>query len=139
MAALPDRGAGAPDQTMVMFAPGIDGAAAFNALAKVDARGVGVDRSGRLWAVTLHHHMKRPSASICTRMSFTASTPDSRWCHCRIWCSRMPSKSRREKAEQQARPLQARTGMGLKSGNFHWDSVHEDTPMNWGPQRPHPS
>ena len=53
IAALPDRGGDASDPVMVMFAPGVGGAAAFNALAKVDARVLWVDRSGGLWAVSM--------------------------------------------------------------------------------------
>lgn len=45
--------AGDTGQVMVMFRPGMEGAAAFNALAAVDARVLWVDRSGGLWAVAL--------------------------------------------------------------------------------------
>ena len=50
LAALP---AGGNDQLMVMFRPGLEGAAAFDALAAVDARVLWVDRSGGLWAVSM--------------------------------------------------------------------------------------
>jgi hypothetical protein len=38
---------------MVMFRPGMEGAAAFDALARADARVLWVDRSGGLWSVAL--------------------------------------------------------------------------------------
>jgi hypothetical protein len=38
---------------MVLFAPGVSAAAAFDALASADARVLWVDRSGGLWAVRL--------------------------------------------------------------------------------------
>ncbi|HEY8357618.1 MAG TPA: DUF2243 domain-containing protein [Ramlibacter sp.] len=50
IAALP---AGDSDQVMVLFAPGTSGAAAFDALARADARVLWVDRSGGLWAVKM--------------------------------------------------------------------------------------
>ena len=50
IAALP---AGDPDQVMVLFAPGTSGAAAFDALARADARVLWVDASGGLWAVKM--------------------------------------------------------------------------------------
>jgi uncharacterized membrane protein len=46
-------------QTMVLFAPGVSSAQAFNALAEVDARVVWVDRHGGLWAVK----MQEPAAA----------------------------------------------------------------------------
>ncbi|MGV3570413.1 MAG: DUF2243 domain-containing protein [Ramlibacter sp.] len=45
--------AGATDQVLVMFRPGMEGAPAFDALAAADARVLWVDRSGGLWAVAL--------------------------------------------------------------------------------------
>lgn len=57
MAALPT---GATDQVTVLFAPGVTPGQAFNALARVDARVLWVDRSGGLWAVS----MSRPSAAL---------------------------------------------------------------------------
>lgn len=51
IAALP--GPSDSTQILVMFAPGVKGAQAFDALAKVDARVLWVDRSGGLWAVKL--------------------------------------------------------------------------------------
>lgn len=56
IAALP--AASDPNQIVVLFAPGISGAQAFNALAKVDARVVWVDRSGGMWAVQMDHPSK---------------------------------------------------------------------------------
>jgi uncharacterized membrane protein len=53
IAALPVRDAAAPDQVMVMFAPGVGAATAFNALARVDARVLWVDRSGSVWAISM--------------------------------------------------------------------------------------
>lgn len=50
LAALP---AGETDQVLVIFRPGMEGAAAFNALAAADARVLWVDRSGGLWAVSM--------------------------------------------------------------------------------------
>lgn len=50
IAAMPARDAG---PVMVMFAPGMSGSAAFNALGRLDARVLWSDRSGGLWAVTL--------------------------------------------------------------------------------------
>lgn len=50
LAALPT---GDPDQVVVMFRPGMEGAPAFNALAAADARVLWVDRSGGLWAVAM--------------------------------------------------------------------------------------
>jgi uncharacterized membrane protein len=41
------------DQVMVLFAPGISAAAAFETLARIDARVLWVDGSGGLWAVKL--------------------------------------------------------------------------------------
>lgn len=51
IAALPT--ASDSSQVVVLFAPGMDGARAFNALARVDARVLWSDRSGGLWAVKL--------------------------------------------------------------------------------------
>ena len=42
-----------PSQIVVLFAPGVPGHQAFNALASVDARVVWVDRSGGMWAVQM--------------------------------------------------------------------------------------
>ncbi|NUZ08295.1 DUF2243 domain-containing protein [Piscinibacter koreensis] len=56
VAALPT---GDGDQVMVLFAPGVSPVAAFDALARVDARVRWVDRSGGLWAVS----MKEPRAA----------------------------------------------------------------------------
>ncbi len=53
MAALP---AGDNDQVTVLFAPGVTPAQAFNALARVDARVLWVDRSGGMWAVKMPEH-----------------------------------------------------------------------------------
>lgn len=50
LAALP---ASDNDHLVVMFRPGMEGAAAFNALASTDARVLWVDRSGGLWAVSM--------------------------------------------------------------------------------------
>jgi len=51
MAALPSA---MPDgQAVVLFAPGMTGAQAFNALADVDARVLWADRSGGVWGVRL--------------------------------------------------------------------------------------
>jgi uncharacterized membrane protein len=44
---------GDSDELMVLFAPGVRSADAFNALARVDARVLWVDGSGGLWAVKL--------------------------------------------------------------------------------------
>jgi uncharacterized membrane protein len=44
---------GQSDQVMVLFAPGTSSAAAFNALAGIDARVLWVDGSGGMWAVQL--------------------------------------------------------------------------------------
>ncbi len=49
IAALPN--ASDPTQIVVLFAPGVSSAQAFDALAKVDARVLWVDRSGGTWAV----------------------------------------------------------------------------------------
>lgn len=51
LAALP--GKGGTDQVAVLFAPGVTPGEAFNALARMDARVLWVDRSGGLWAVSL--------------------------------------------------------------------------------------
>jgi uncharacterized membrane protein len=51
IAALP--GASDSNQVMVLFAPGVSGAQAFDALAKVDARVLWVDHSGGLWALRM--------------------------------------------------------------------------------------
>jgi uncharacterized membrane protein len=51
IAALP--GALDSTQVLVLFAPGVKGAQAFDALAKVDARVLWVDRSGGLWALRM--------------------------------------------------------------------------------------
>jgi uncharacterized membrane protein len=56
LAALP---VGNNDQVTVLFAPGVTPAQAFNALARVDARVLWVDRSGGMWAV----RMDNPSAA----------------------------------------------------------------------------
>jgi uncharacterized membrane protein len=56
MAALPG---GNSDQVIVVFAPGVSGAAAFKALAQVDARILWTDRSAGVWAVS----MKDPRAA----------------------------------------------------------------------------
>lgn len=48
VAALPT---GESDQVMVLFAPGVNGGAAFKALGDLDARVVWVDATGGLWAV----------------------------------------------------------------------------------------
>lgn len=57
LAALPAGSGGGSgnvgDQVTVLFAPGVTAAQAFNALARIDARVVWVDRSGGLWAVSL--------------------------------------------------------------------------------------
>lgn len=50
LAALPS---GPTDQVTVLFAPGVSPAQAFNALARLDARVLWVDRSGGMWAVSL--------------------------------------------------------------------------------------
>lgn len=50
IAALP---AGDADQVTVLFAPGISPAEAFNALARLDARVLWVDKAGGMWAVSL--------------------------------------------------------------------------------------
>ncbi|HYD77708.1 DUF2243 domain-containing protein [Ramlibacter sp.] len=50
LAALP---AGDTGQVVVLFRPGMEGAAAFDALASADARVLWVDRSGGLWAVAM--------------------------------------------------------------------------------------
>ena len=42
-----------PSQIVVLFAPGVPGHQAFNALASVDARVLWVDRSGGMWAVRM--------------------------------------------------------------------------------------
>lgn len=44
---------GDQDEVMVLFAPGVSPAAAFDALARAEARVLWVDRSGGLWAVKL--------------------------------------------------------------------------------------
>lgn len=51
IAALP--AATDPTQIVVLFAPGVSSGQAFDALAKVDARVVWVDRSGGMWAVKM--------------------------------------------------------------------------------------
>lgn len=56
VAALPPGNDG---QVMVLFAPGVSAATAFEALARADARVLWVDRSGGLWAVAL----KEPGAA----------------------------------------------------------------------------
>ncbi|MBB1600476.1 DUF2243 domain-containing protein [Variovorax sp. UMC13] len=53
LAALPVRDSATPDQVLVMFAPGVSGAAALHALAGVDGRVLWVDRSGSVWAVSM--------------------------------------------------------------------------------------
>lgn len=50
LAAWPPQDTG---QVLVMFRPGMEGAPAFNALARADARVLWADRSGGLWAVAL--------------------------------------------------------------------------------------
>lgn len=50
IAALP---AGNSNQVLVLFAPGVSSAVAFNALARLDARVLWNDRSGAMWAVSL--------------------------------------------------------------------------------------
>lgn len=50
LAALPS---GPTDQVTVLFAPGVTPANAFNALARLDARVLWVDRAGGMWAVAL--------------------------------------------------------------------------------------
>lgn len=57
LAAWPPAGS---DQVMVMFTPGTSGSAAFNALARIDARVMWVDRSGGLWAV----HLPEPRRAL---------------------------------------------------------------------------
>lgn len=51
---------GATDQVTVVFAPGVAPGQSFNALARIDARVLWVDRSGGLWAVSV----PRPSAAL---------------------------------------------------------------------------
>jgi uncharacterized membrane protein len=53
LAALPTGNANNSEQVMVLFAPGVSSADAFEALAQANARVLWVDRSGGLWAVTM--------------------------------------------------------------------------------------
>lgn len=65
-----------PTQIVVLFAPGVSGSQAFNALAQVDARVVWVDGSGGMWAVTMERpeqawQLYRKGAMLVTNSTFS--------------------------------------------------------------------
>ena len=72
MAAWPAAGS---DQVLVLFRPGMEGAPAFDALARVDARVLWVDRSGGLWAVQLDDPHRARSLHASGALLVSAGSP----------------------------------------------------------------